>query len=597
MTTQTYPIYTTPAQCCDCYKCVRKCPVKAIRIEGGFASVRPERCVACGQCVKVCPNRAKKVRSDVSRFFELAADDAPLYVSLAPSWSGVFADWTKDAMIAAFKTLGVREVSETALGAQEVSAALARDLSNAKNGVFVSSACPAVVDYIRRYYPDETSRITPIASPALTHCALLRRIFGSEIRIAFVGPCAAKKNEADRNPDLLDVALTFDELRAIFAEKELKPEDFEGVREKFAPESAAEGAIYPLEGGALETIRRCGCDENVLLQSTSGLQILGESLANLRTLATKRPVFIEALACPGGCVNGPCATRTSWLGASTGVLQNATLRDACKREPTLRVEMKFPPDPVAPKRVDESELREALRSVGKTSPNDELNCGGCGYDSCREFATALARGDAETRQCVSYMRQIATRKANALLTRMPAGVAILDENLLIVESNEAFSRIFGEEIEELYRVAPGLEGADVTKILPCAPLFEAVLRSGEDVRRDSFPIGDQLLDLTIFTIEPSKIIGVVVQDVTATEMNREQIARRAEEVISRNISIVQEIACKLGEHMADTEIILNSIAKGYRTKTEAARAFPVAKPAPVSTFDVPNAKKDGDGRR
>ncbi len=565
--TKPYPIFTTRAECRDCYKCVRRCPVKAIRIENGVASVLPERCVACGQCVRICPTRAKRVRDDSSKFVELCSGTEPVYVSLAPSWRGVLTEWSSTALIAALKSLGVAEVSETALGAQEVSAAVAEDLAKSKDGVFISSACPVVVDYVCKYHPNEARRVTKIASPALTHCALLRKTFGENIKIAFIGPCAAKKNEADRRPDLLDVALTFDELQRFFAEKGLSPGDFETAKETFVPESAMEGTLYPVEGGMLETIRRSGIDERPLLQSTSGLQILGQSLEHLRSLGANRPVFIEALACPGGCVNGPCATKKSWLAASTGVLKHAELRPASKRVPTTRVGVDFRADPVDSDDVDAKAIQEALLKVGKTSPDDELNCGGCGYDSCREFAKALARGDAETSQCVSYMRYVATQKADNLLRYMPAGVAIVDDNLNIVESNEAFARIFGGELLELYRITSGLGGADIRTILPCASLFEAALQHGREINRDSFRVGDLLLDLTFFTIERGKSVGVIVRDVTSTELDREQIARRADEVMSRNVAVVQEIASKLGEHLADTQILLESIAQCYRPKT------------------------------
>ncbi|MDO5553562.1 MAG: [Fe-Fe] hydrogenase large subunit C-terminal domain-containing protein [Planctomycetia bacterium] len=561
-----YPIYTEATECHDCYKCVRQCPVKAIRIENGVASVLSNRCIACGHCVQVCPSRAKRVRNDLSRAVDLLAGESRVYVSLAPSWRGLFPEWSASSLVTALKTLGVTEVSETALGAQEVSAAVAEQISQEEKGLFISSACPAVVDYIRRYHPWTANRIVSLASPALTHCAMLRKLFGEDIRVIFIGPCVAKKNEADRHPELLDCALTFEELRILLDDQNLVPSKFAGSQEHFIPETAAEGAIYPIEGGMLETIRRCDVDSKVLLQSISGIPLLAESLDHLREMRSERPIFLEALACPGGCINGPFATRASHLAATTGILEQANYREREKRSPVVRVEMEYEPLRVEEEVPDEASVRKALLSLGKTSPADELNCSGCGYESCREFAKALVRGDAEPEQCVSHMRRVATRKANALLRCIPAGIAIVDSNLLIVESNEAFSRLFGEEIIQLYQDVPGLEGADITTLLPCGPLFEAALRQGEDIRREHYPVGDQLLDLTIFTIDPGKTIGVVVQDVTETELGREQIAERADEVISRNIAIVQEIASRLGEHMADTEILLDSISRGYRKK-------------------------------
>ena len=561
-----YPIYTVRAECHDCYKCVRACPVKAIRIENGVASVIPERCIACGQCVRVCPSRAKRVRDDTERLKRLLAEEAPVYVSLAPSWRGVFRNWTKPAMIAALKKLGFAEVSETALGAQEVSAAVAETLAGESGGVWLSSACPAAVDYVRLYHPEQTGRIVPIASPALTHCALLRKRFGENIKTVFIGPCAAKKNEADRHPELMTLALTFDELARLLDEERFTSELFADSSERFVPESAAEGGLYPMEGGMLETIRRCDPETRLQLQAISGVGLLSESLDRLPQFSPKHPIFVETLACAGGCVNGPCGARLSELAASSEVLSQTELRPPAKRLPTVRVAMNYEPARAVAPAADEAKIREAMARVGKTRPEDELNCGGCGYDSCRRFAEALLRGDAEPSMCVSYMRKTALRKANALLRCMPSGAAILDADLMIVESNEAFARILGGDLPELFQNVAGLAGADIRKILPAEALFKAALERGEDIHKEHFPVGDLLLDLTIFTIDFGKTIGVMIEDVTRTEMRRDEIAQRAQEVISRNITVVQEIACKLGEHMADTEILLNSIAEGYHRK-------------------------------
>ena len=575
---QQYPIYTVPAECHDCYKCVRHCPVKAIRIENGHASVLPNRCIACGHCVKICPSHAKRIRDDLPRVRALLQRNKSVYVSIAPSWAGVFPSWKKSQLIGALRRLGFVGVSETALGAQEVSAAVAEDLAKLPRGVFLSSACPAVVDYVRTYFPQYVDLITPVGSPAMTHAKLLKKTLGEEIGVVFIGPCAAKKNEADRHPELIDVALTFDELRKWLREEDLDPAELaENDAEHFVPYDANEGAIYPLEGGMPETIRRCGCPENVQLLSISGIPQLEEALEKQTESKDlyrhdTGPVFVECLACSGGCINGPGASsRVSGLVAASGVLANVNYRETTKRTPQVRVPYELSPGEFRAESVSADAMRRALERVGKTTPDDELNCGGCGYDSCRDFAAALIRGDAEPSMCVSWMRQMALRKANALLRCMPAGVVIVDSELKIVESNEVFAEIFGdgEELIDLFHEFPGLEGAFIDSILPaCKKLFLAALRSGKDVRREHFPVGNILIDITVFTIDPGKTVGAIVQDVTRTDMRRNQIARRAQEVISRNISVVQEIACRLGEHMADTEILLNSIADGFRSEPD-----------------------------
>ena len=205
------PVYTLKNECHDCYKCVRECYVKSIQIKDGSASVLADRCIACGHCVTVCPSNAKRIRYDVDKVKGIFATCKKVVVSLAPSWISVF-DYTKQQMITVLKALGFSDVSETALGAQEVSIEVAKLIKESEKGLFISSACPVIVDYIRYYKPEYAKYITPVASPALTHAKMLKEQYGEDISVVFIGPCIAKKNESDKNSDLIDVALTFDEL-------------------------------------------------------------------------------------------------------------------------------------------------------------------------------------------------------------------------------------------------------------------------------------------------------------------------------------------------------------------------------------------------
>ena len=278
---KTYPVYTLKNECNDCYKCIRGCHVKAIRIQGGSASVINDKCLACGHCVTICPVGAKKVRNDIDKVKKLLLTGKDVYVSLAPSWAGVY-NFPKEKMIAALKKLGFAGVSETALGAQEVSIQTAKMLNQAESGLFISSACPVIDDYIRLYKPEFAKNITPIASPALTHAGLLKDIYGQDIKVVFIGPCIAKKNEADRHPDLISVALTFDELNYWLKEEFIDVKNIEVNSDcKFVPESAYEGALYPLEGGMNETIKRVGIDkDDVTFIALSSLEEFDKSLQN-----------------------------------------------------------------------------------------------------------------------------------------------------------------------------------------------------------------------------------------------------------------------------------------------------------------------------
>ncbi|MFA7231652.1 MAG: [Fe-Fe] hydrogenase large subunit C-terminal domain-containing protein [Victivallaceae bacterium] len=561
-----YPIYTVSTECQDCYKCVRHCPVKAIKVEDGRATVIPELCVACGRCVEICPSKAKKVRDDQGRAENLLTQTDPVYVSLAPSWVSEFQGICAGRMIAALKLLGFAEISETALGAQAVTAETAKLLRNTEHGAVMSSACPVTVDYIRRYLPEFTGAITGLFSPALSHAKMLKDKYGNNIKVVFIGPCIAKKNEADRHPELLSMALTFTELRNWLKNKNIDLYKLEvDENSRFVPDQADEGAMYPIEGGMIRTLEIEPELENVHFAALTGLENIGQALRGLRPQDVKETVFIECLACYGGCVHGPCTQH-----ASPGLLERLRIVKGCKipeKIPVRALPVKID-DTINEERVEEEfislqAVKQALRSIGKMNADDELNCGGCGYDTCQNFARALIMKKGEPSMCVSYLRKQAQKKANALLRCIPSGVVIADKNLNVIECNRRFAELFGETTLLAFDARPGLAGADLKRLVPFAGLFENSLATGRDIKRDSYRLDNRLFNITIFSIEATEVVGAVIADVTSAELKREQIAKRARDVIDKNLATVQDIACKLGEHMAETEILLRSIANDY----------------------------------
>jgi len=310
MSEREYPLHTEKTDCQDCYKCVRRCPVKAIKIEDNSAMIVPDLCIACGTCYKVCPSKAKQPREDLARAKFLVSSGKEIYVSLAPSWVTEFPEYTAEQIVAAIRRLGIRGVSETALGAQEVTAQTVNLLKSAsekkENKLFISTACPAVVEYINKYIPELTPHLTKIASPLLAHCRILKETFGPKIETIFIGPCIAKKYEADRNPNLLSLAISFNDLRQWLKDEEidiskLKP----GVYDVFVPHRAQEGNIYPIEGGMIETIKAYNLDKKIYTAQITGIYNIQDELSNIDVSQISSPTFLECLACYGGCVSGP----------------------------------------------------------------------------------------------------------------------------------------------------------------------------------------------------------------------------------------------------------------------------------------------------
>ena len=559
-----HAVYTLSNECHDCYKCIRNCPVKAIKIENGHASVIPERCIACGNCVITCPANAKRVRVDIDRAKNLLNSNKDVYVSLAPSWSGVF-EYNAEKMISILKRLGFKEISETALGAQEVSIKTAEILNSAEKGLFISSACPVIVDYIRLYRPEFVDCITPIGSPAMTHAKMLREQFGNDIGIVFIGPCIGKKNEADYS-DLIDVALTFEELKIWVNDliPDISTVDI-AANAKFVPSQAYEGALYPVDGGMNETIKKIGIRKDIQLINISGIEEFAHAINDLKPENVQKTIFIEALSCEGGCIAGPCSsTRKPSLSIVSDILSGIKEREVIPKKPSTVVNYAIQPKKVVTSQHSLEEILKALKKIGKHSVDDELNCGGCGYATCRDLAKALLDGDAETSMCASYMRKIAMRKAAAMIRCMPAAIVMVDNSMNIMEANDAFMKMFTGDMYDIFKARPdGLVGAAIERIVDFSDIFRTILRSGKDLHKERYSVNNKLYDINAFTIEPNEIVGAVITDVTQTEYTREKIAQKAHEVISKNISIVQEIACLLGEHMVETETLLSSIANDY----------------------------------
>lgn len=560
-----YPIYTANTECQDCFKCVRSCPVKAIKVQDGHAQVMPELCIACGHCVEVCPSHAKKIRDDLGRVRQLLTQGNPVYVSLAPSWVSEFRGLSEAKMACALKKLGFAGVSETAHGAETVSAKTAESLGRGAGGLMISSACPVAVDYIRKYLPGFTKSISPVLSPALSHARLLQKRFGEKAQVVFIGPCIAKKNEADRHPDLIAAALLYPTLKDWLEREKINPWGLDpDPDDRFLLGRAYHGALYPIEGGMNKTIRAHGGCGGTHFVTVSGVHTLNQTLSGFDPSEIRDSVFIETLACVGGCVHGPGTAHGSpGLLERLRVIRNADLSRPAEPDETVPIDSVYESDAVGGGAVNLQRVREALRAVGKNRPEDELNCGGCGYDTCRNFAVALIEGKAEPAMCVSWLRQLSQKKSNAMLRCVPAAVVIVDRNLRLIECNRRFAELAGPETLSVFDAVPGMAGSNLTKLIPFGDLFRQTLETGTELKRDMVRMKNRLLSINVFNIDPGQVVGGILFDVTSAEFRRERIASQAREVIRKNLSTVQEIACKLGEHMAETEILLRSIADDY----------------------------------
>jgi len=565
------PIYTKETECQDCYKCIRQCPVKAIKIKEGHAQVMPELCIMCGHCVEVCPVDAKKIRDDLGKVQQLLHQKDKVFVSLAPSFKNEFENINEQQLITTLQKLGFEGVSETSLGAQEVSANLAEMLQENENSKKISSACPTIVELLKKYNHELVDSITDVYSPLLAHCKLLRQKFGEDIGIVFIGPCIGKKKEADDNPELLDVAIDFQDLRTWLESQNIKLQKMETKDQEadFVLDKAQEGQLYPVDGGMIAGIKS-NCEvNNPAFMNFSGIENIQDALEGLNRIPECESIFIELLGCEGGCINGPrMQDRSETVKKRLEIIKNTEYEEKkIPRKPLVDISNKYYPRKVESGNITVAQVNETLRKIGKMSPEDELNCSSCGYDSCRDFARAFIKGKAEKSMCINYMKQLANKKADALIRSMPSGVVIVDENLKIVDSNQKFAQIFGEETKRIFEVKPGMEGADLTKIVPFSDYFESVLESGEDILNENIEYRERVLHGSIFNVEKSRIVGGIFQDITEPAMQKEQVIQKTRKVIDKNLKTVQKIAYLLGENASETEVMLDSIIDSFKLDT------------------------------
>ena len=579
----TAPVYTEKSNCQDCYRCVKACPVKAIKLESGSASVVPDLCIYCGTCTLICPNGTKKVRNDLASLKQSLMRQEKIIVSLAPSYLSEYAKEDIHKVIAAFKEAGFWQVSETAIGAEKVAEATKAWIDEQPNGVYISSCCPSAVQLIKKYYPEYSSYVVPVFSPMITHSLFLKSIYPN-VKVAFVGPCAAKKSELDQFHDKIDFVLTFQEIKELFDDMGIYFEFMKPTEEDvFFPFKASKGNLYPIDGGMLTnmidsiTTTEARINHNTgnvdaRYMTFSGVQNIKEILSDFKQLDTSCKTFLELMTCEGGCIKGPCSNENcSSATKRVQVLKNVnTQKQEHNYEEALKnlniSENYDYINAVEQKEYTQQQIQEALKRVNKKSEADELNCGGCGYDTCRQFAKALIDGRAENDMCVSYMRKIAQDKTNILLKKIPQGIVIVNDSLKIVDTNEKFASMLGEEVKMLYDANPGLHGADITKLVPFHKFFSSVLSTGVDVLEQDIRDGDNYYSLSIFSVQDFSLVCGILQNLHAPEVRKDIVLKRTQDVIMENMKVVQKIAFLLGENASYTEAMLNSIVESHQDK-------------------------------
>lgn len=604
-------------KCINCFACVRVCPVKAIEVkaEKNYAVILPNRCIGCGSCLNICPVNAIDYRSSKDEVKELLNGNQKVAAIVAPSISGEFVDITDyRKFVQMIKSLGFDYVCEVTFGVDLIAQEYKKLFDDFKGKYFLTTVCPVVISLVEKFFPELVTNLAPIVSPMTSTAKVIHKEYGDDTKIVYIGPCIQNKEEAKLFDDdgKVDSVLTFIELRELFDEFDIKESKLE--YSEFDKPIGYKGSLLPIANGLLQAV---DINEDLL----TGKIITAEGKENVLDAVREFVGHAETIKrhfnlfyCDG-CIMGPGTSK----GGQKFIRRTMVVNYANKRLKTFDRDtweknmekhskhdfsFKFTPQDQRLEPPAEDKIFEVLKVIGKENMGRDSGCEACGYASCRDFAVAVASGLAHTDMCLNFtlknrqeyiktlratndklaktqqalresekiarMEQEAARDASETITTMmkklPSALVIVDKKLKVVQSNQSFIDLLGDDALEINEVIPGLVGADLKSLIPynIYNLFSYVLQNNEDIKNRDIHYKDNLLNLSVFTIKKNSIVGAVIRDMYAPEVRKEEVIKRITEAVDINLAMVQKIGFLLGEGASETEQMLNSIIKAYR---------------------------------
>ena len=547
--------------CKNCYKCLRHCPTKSISFQSGRASIIWDECILCGKCFVNCPQSVKHIKNEVDTVKTFLEGDAPVFASIAPSVVANYEGVSIGAIRKALMSLGFAGVEETAIGATIVKNRYDEMIAAGKQKIIISSCCHSINTFIQKKYPDALPYLANVLSPMLAHCAEIKSRNPSA-KTVFIGPCISKKAEAEAYPGFVDCVLTFPELSEWLNEAgiTIQPTSEDDVKGK--------ATFFPIAGGILRTMRKENTDYQYI--AIDGMDAAKEVLEGICSGKLRDKCFIEMSACDGSCINGPAMDKGSTLingfirvsgqvGADDFAVEmpeRKTLDKAIKFSGTQKVQL------------SDSAIEGALKKMGKVKPEDELNCGSCGYSTCQEKAAAIVEGKADISMCLPYLMERAKSFSDTIINNSPNGILLLTEELMVQQMNAAACKITNVKQQQ------DVLGHHVVSILD-PNLFVRVVETHRDVKDELVYLAeyDRYIVLTAIYDESHHVVIVIMRDVTASEKNKaeqNEVNRKtmelADNVIKKQMHTVQEIASLLGETTAETQVVLTKLKEMLRNE-------------------------------
>ena len=549
------------SNCKNCYKCIRHCPVKSIRFSGNQAHIIGNECILCGQCFVVCPQNAKEIVDETEKVKVLLQTGAPVVVSLAPSFIANYDGVGIESMRSALKKLGFFDVEETAIGATIVKREYDRMLKEDGRDIVISSCCHSVNLLIQKYFPRALPYLADVLSPMQAHCADIKRRM-PDAKTVFIGPCVSKKDEAEHYKGLGDAVLTYEELTNWLRDEKIT------LNEGVTAEPASRARFFPTTGGILKT----------MVQDAPGYTYMAidgteNCIAALREIESGKihHCFIEMSACVGSCVGGPVMEKyhRSPVKDYMAVANFAGERDFDVVQPDIvSIKKSFEWIERRAGEPSETEIAAILRKMGKYRPEQELNCGTCGYNTCRDKAIAIYQGKAEISMCLPFLKDKAESFSDTIVNNSPNALIVLNENLEVQQINNAAMRVMN------IRSASDVLGDQVIRVMDPAP-FQQVQQTGRGIynKRTYLAEYKRYVDETIVFDQENRLLICIMRDVTDEQTQRERkeaISREtvevADKVVDKQMRIVQEIASLLGETAAETKIALAKLKESIKNE-------------------------------
>ena len=542
------------SNCKNCYKCIRQCPVKSIKFQDNQAHIVEDECILCGQCFVVCPQNAKEIRNDTDAVKKLISTGRPVYASVAPSFVANYPGMSIAGMEKALKRLGFAGAEETAVGATSVKTMYDRMCESGEQDVIISSCCHTVNLLIRKYYPQALSCLAPVLSPMQAHCKSLRERHEGCAAV-FIGPCISKKDEAAQYPGIVDYALTFEELTEWLGSAGItlqpEPDAIEGGKAR----------LFPVTGGILRSMELDAKDYSYI--TVDGIDNCIRALKDICE-GNMSKCFIEMSACAGSCIGGPAMDKPgrNYVRGTAAVNEYAPECDFDIPEPDKAALAKEHSFIGTRKAMPGSKaIEEILRQTGKTKPEDELNCGCCGYNTCRDKAIAVLNGKAEISMCLPYLKEKAENFSDKIIKNTPNAIIVLNEALEVQQINAAGCALLN------LSGADAILGGQVVRVLDPLPFLE-VMETGRAIRGKRVYLAEykRYVEQTIIYDKSYHIIMAIMRDITEEENARERkesMSRSTieitDKVVEKQMRVVQEIASLLGETTAETKIALTKL--------------------------------------